>query len=111
MNIAEVLTKREPHVTEKLSGLLNKNLPVIITGAGNLGKKIASFLFRKNINVISFIDNNPNRRGETIQGKAILPPSEISQQLKETAIWIVSIWSPGHSYFETKKQLANLFLL
>lgn len=108
MNIAEVFKKREPHVTEELSGLLNKNLPVIIAGAGNLGKKIASFLFKKNISVISFTDNNLNRRGETIHGKTILPASEISLELKETAIWIVSIWSPGHSYAETKKQLQQL---
>jgi len=105
MNIAEVLKKRDPHVTEELSGLLNKKVPVIIAGAGNLGKKIASFLLKKNIDIFSFTDNNLNRRGETILGKTIFTPSEISQQLKEAAVWIVSIWSPGHSYSETTKQL------
>lgn len=108
MNIEEVFEKKQTSVTGELKSLLDQNLPVIVAGAGNLGKKIASFLIKRNLNFYSFTDNNPKRWGEKINDKTILSLKEVSADLKDTAIWIVGIWSPGHSYASTKKQLQSL---
>lgn len=108
MNITEVFKEKETSVTGRLKNLLDQNLPVIVTGAGNLGKKIASFLVKQNLNFYFFTDNNPKRWGQKINDKTILSPAEVSIDLKETAVWIVGIWSPGHSYVSTKHQLQSL---
>lgn len=108
MNIAEVFEEKQTSVTGQLKSLLEQNLPVIVVGAGNLGKKIGLFLENQGLNFYSFTDNNPKRRGDKINDKTILPPAEVSIDLKEAAIWIVGIWSPGHSYVSTKHQLQSL---
>ena len=108
MNITEVFEKRQTGVTGNVKKLLDQNLPVVVVGAGNLGKKIASFLEEKKLNFYSYTDNNPKRWGEKINDKTILAPKEVSKDVKENAIWIVGIWSPGHSYKSTKNQLRSL---
>lgn len=108
MNIAEVFEEKQTSVAGRLKNLLDQNLPVIVTGAGNLGKKIGSFLVKQNLNFYSFTDNNLKRWGQKINDKSILSPAEVSADLKETAIWIVGIWSPSHSYVSTKQQLQSL---
>lgn len=108
MNISEVFEEKQTTITGRLKSLLDQNLPVVVAGAGNLGRKIVSFLVKKDLNFYSFTDNNPKRWGEKINDKTILSPREVSENLKETAIWIVGIWSPGHSYVSTKQQLQSL---
>ncbi len=108
MNITEVFEEKQTGVTGNLKNLLDQNSPVIVVGAGNLGKKIASFLIKQRFNFYSFTDNNQKRWGEKINDKTILSPKEVSKDIKENAIWIVGIWSPGHSYVSTKQQLQSL---
>jgi len=108
MEIAEVFEENKKLVRDELKILLHKNLPVIVAGAGNLGKKIGSFLVTQNVNFYGFTDNNAKRWGEKINDKTIFAPEKISADLKKTAIWIVGIWSPGHNYASTKKQLQSL---
>jgi FkbM family methyltransferase len=108
MNILEVFKETQASITSDLKALLDERRSIIVVGAGNLGKKIASFLIKKGFNFYSFTDNNPKRWGEKIGDKKIFSPSKLSHELKERAIWIVSIWSPGHSYATTKNQLQNL---
>ncbi|MEJ7682708.1 MAG: hypothetical protein WKG06_33590 [Segetibacter sp.] len=43
MNIAEVFEEKQTSVTGQLKSLLEQNLPVIVVGAGNLGKKLVYF--------------------------------------------------------------------
>lgn len=108
MNIKDIFEEQPAQITAEVKSYLDQHSPVVVLGAGNLGKKIASFLEAKELNFFSFADNNPKRWGEEINDKTVLSPKEVSPYLKENALWIVGIWSPGHSYKVTKEQLRSL---
>jgi FkbM family methyltransferase len=108
MSIKELLTAKEQKNLSVLSDALNGNAPVVIFGAGNLGKKVVGALIGKQKNIVSFVDNNNTSWGKEVLGIKVASPKEAGEKWKDEAIWIVSIWSPGHSFIQTKKQLHEL---
>ncbi len=105
--VAEVLTKREPHATDELRDLLAGGAPVVVLGAGNLGRKIAEFVRSSDHELAAVADNGPGRWGETLLGTTVQSPSDVARDLKENAAWVVAIWSPGHAYARTHEQLLD----
>jgi FkbM family methyltransferase len=108
MSIKELFDEKEYVHLRALSEFLNNEKPIIIVGAGNLGKKIASFLVSENKNLIGFADNNPKAWGTEFLNIKILAPSDFSAEERKNAAWVVAIWSPGHSFKTTRKQLESL---
>jgi FkbM family methyltransferase len=88
-------------ITDSLATHLTDNSPIIVFGAGNLGRKIAAFLINEKKNVVAFSDNNSRIWNNDLLGLKVLPPSEIPLE----AIIIVAIWSPENSYKQAKEQL------
>jgi len=98
--------QRSMNEFNKIYEMYNKN--IILLGSGNLGKKIYSSLKKNGIYTLSFIDNNPNKWGQTIDGIKILKPKDAAEKYGESAIFVVCIWSPRHSFLKTKEHLIKL---
>src|SRR4051812_11423739 len=108
MFINELLVEKEHRQLNDLSDFLREDRPIIIFGAGNLGKKIAAFLIAENKNLIAFADNNPKAWGSEFSNIKIHNPKDFAPELLKDAAWVVAIWSPGHAFASTKKQLESL---
>lgn len=108
MPIKKLFVEKEHQQLNDLSKLLDEEKPIIIFGAGNLGKKIANFLVAENKNVIAFADNNPKAWGSEFSNVKIVNPKDFTSEQLKNAAWIVAIWSPGHAFSTTKKQLQSL---
>lgn len=108
MSIDELFVAKEYRQLDNLSNFLKEDKPIIIFGAGNLGKKIAAFLKSENRNLIAFADNNPKAWGTEFLNIKILNPNDFTPEHLKKAAWIVSIWSPGHAFSTTRRQLESL---
>jgi FkbM family methyltransferase len=104
---------------EKLvAEIISKNLIIknnieqqglILFGSGNLGRRIASYFKDKGYRIECFVDNNQQKNGTTIDDIIVYSPEIAFEKFeKKDLTWIVTIWSPGHSYKQTHKQLLNL---
>ena len=84
--------------------------PILLFGAGNLGKKILKQLRKDDIKPIAFIDNSANLWGKYIEGLLVLSPEEAAKKYAKKAIFIVTIWSPksNHQFKLTKEKLFSL---
>src|SRR4051794_3458497 len=107
MFLNKLTAGNEPKITMQVSLFLEQKKPIIIFGAGNLGKKIGGFLISRKHNVIAFADNNKKSWGTNLLDVEIRSPKEFTQDELVNAIWLVAIWSPNHSYAITKRQLTD----
>lgn len=51
---------------------------VLIFGAGDGGRKVTEMLNNDNVKILAYIDNNPEKVGQKVYGKEIIPPQKIS---------------------------------
>jgi FkbM family methyltransferase len=82
--------------------------PVVLFGAGRLGRKMARALRGVGVPLAAFADSGPARWGEIVDGLPVLAPQEAAGRFGTTHAFVVSIWSPGHRFVETAAQLAAL---
>jgi FkbM family methyltransferase len=66
--------------------------PLVLFGAGNLGRKTLAGLRAGGIEPIAFTDNDPGLWGKEVEGVRVLPPDEASRSLGERAVFVVTIW-------------------
>ena len=81
---------------------------VVLFGAGSLGKTALKCLRTIGVEPLAFCDNNQDRWNETVDGMPVLSPTGAAEQYGSSALFIVSIWSLGHRYAETKDTLNKL---
>jgi FkbM family methyltransferase len=82
---------------------------VILFGSGNLGRKIASYFKEKGFKIFCFADNNKIKNNTVIDDVIVYKPEIAYEKFsKDNPIWIVTIWSPGHSFKKTFQQLNQL---
>src|SRR3954451_22371095 len=91
-----------------LSLFLQQRKPVVIFGAGNLGRKIGNFLISKNYPLIAFADNNEKLWGKELFGIPVKTPKNFPKDEFIDAVWLVAIWFPDHSFRNMKQQLQAL---
>jgi FkbM family methyltransferase len=60
------------------------------------------------MNVVAFSDNNSAKWDSIIDDLAVVKPTDIINTYGDDVLCIISIWSPGHSYKQTKAQLLGL---
>jgi FkbM family methyltransferase len=77
--------------------------PVILYGAGALGRRLRSAMRAAGLPVAAFADRAPRSPGSTVDGLAVLSPEEAA--LVRPARVIVAVFNPGHSYEETARDL------
>lgn len=108
MNIHEILSKGQEVKSDDLSTYLTQQRPIVIFGSGNLGRRMGGFLIKHDMPLIAFADNNDQKWGSLLLERTVSSPASFDTDVKEEAIWIVAIWSPGNSFVQVKDQLEGL---
>ena len=67
--------------------------PVLLFGAGNVGRQIQTLLRANGIEVTAFLDNY--RAGETIDGVSIIGPAEGSLRYGARGVFVTTSWRPA----------------
>lgn len=65
---------------------------LVLSGAGNLGRKALAALRADGIEPLAFIDNNPALWGTSIAGIDVLAPAEGVRRYGDSATFCVTIW-------------------
>ena len=82
---------------------------VILFGSGNLGRKIASYFKSKSYKIECFVDNNDEKNNTIIDNLVVYSPKTAFEKFGTWNLtWVVTIWSPGHSFKKTFEQLNQL---
>lgn len=81
---------------------------VVLFGAGSLGRTALKCLRSIGVEPLAFSDNNPDRWNGVVQGLPVLSPKDAAARFGKSALFVVTIWSLGHRYAETKDTLGQL---
>jgi FkbM family methyltransferase len=83
------------------------DVPVVLFGAGNLGRRTASLLRSHGRPAAAFIDNEPATWGRTVEGVPVLSPDDASKRFAGESLAIVTIWRAegGHHFSVTRADL------
>jgi hypothetical protein len=112
MNIDEILNDGEIYklnqdLLKTKHAIENENL--ILFGSGNLGRKIAAYFKEKGFKIVCFADNNENKNNTIIDDIIVHTPAIAYDKFaKVNPTWVVTIWSPGHSFKKTFEQLKEI---
>ncbi len=84
--------------------------PIVLFGAGNLGRKMLAGLREVGLRCVAFSDNAPSRWGTTVEGLPLLSPADAAERWGDRAVFIVTIWNgdSGHRFPVTRQQLHDL---
>lgn len=80
---------------------INANSEVVIFGAGSNGVRVREYLQRHNVEVLSYLDNDPQKQGQTFDKRNIQHASK-ANILSAPAIVIASTW-----HFDIANQLTE----
>lgn len=111
--LEELLSEPIEHVRERERTEFDRQLAdagghVVLFGAGNFGKKVLACLRKAGIEPLAFSDNGQNKWGAEVEGLPVLEPAAAAKKYGKSALFVVSIWSLGHSYKETLAKLQSL---
>jgi FkbM family methyltransferase len=95
---------------ERLSAadLPDRDDPLVLVGAGSLGRETARRLVSSGRAPVAFLDETPALRGRDIAGVPVLGLDDAVRSLGETASFAVTIWRAGHRYLDTRERLTRL---
>jgi FkbM family methyltransferase len=66
--------------------------PIVLFGAGGLGRRIAAALVALGRPPIAFADNDPKRAGTTLLGAPVLATADAVARYGEDAVFVVAVW-------------------
>ncbi len=81
---------------------------LVIFGAGNLGRKVVQCVRSIGIEPLAFADNGQSKWGSSVDGVPVLSPTDAAARYGASALFLVSIWSLGHYYRDSRAQLERL---
>src|SRR5215471_1154532 len=81
---------------------------VVLFGAGNLGRRALKCLRTIGVEPLAFTENGQSKWGTQVEGVPVLSPKQASELYGNSALFIVTIWSLGHFYPETREKLEHL---
>jgi len=81
--------------------------PIVLYGAGNLGRRTLAGLRKVGVEPLAFCDVNAASLGPSLNGLPVLAPDEAASKYGEGATFVVTIWSPGaeRSFRAIREQL------
>jgi len=98
--------EREKSAFDKL--LAESGNRLVLFGAGNLGRRVLQLLRGAGIEPLAFSDNGQAKWGTQLDGVPVLSPKDAAERYGALALFVVTIWSLGHSYPETRAKLEKL---
>jgi FkbM family methyltransferase len=97
------LGRREREIFDELTRPFGAR--IVLYGAGNLGRKTLAGLRQVGVVPLAFADGNPSLWGKRVDGLPVLPPEEAAHAYGASAVFVVTVWSPGNDRrFTTVKE-------
>jgi len=81
---------------------------VVLFGAGTLGRKALESLRGIGVEPLAFADNSPSKWGTSVDRLPVLSPRDAAARYGSSALFVVTIWSLGHSYSASRAMLERL---
>ena len=96
---------RERRVGDELEA--SPAMPVVLFGAGGLGRRTLALLHAHGRDVAAFVDNDPARWGTAVDGVQVLSPDDGSARFARDGLVVVTIWRAegGHDFLHTRADL------
>jgi FkbM family methyltransferase len=84
--------------------------PLVLFGAGGLGRKTLAGLRSQGIEPLAFADNNPALWNKSVDDLPVFSPQEAARRFGDRAAFVVTIWRAGggHRLAHTRQQLLGL---
>ncbi len=97
--------KREDRLRLELES--HHDAPIVLFGAGNLGRRTLSLLRSRGHDVAAFMDNDSDRWGTDLDGVPVLAPDDASSRYASNGLAVVTIWRAegGHDFLATRADL------
>lgn len=86
---------RRCKVHHLLRAYLPAGRPIVIWGAGRVGKPLAVELLRHRVQPVAFVDLDPRKIGQVIHGAEVLPPDRLAGGAGERPFVLAAVGSPG----------------
>ena len=89
---------------------LSAGRPIVLMGAGGLGRRTLSGLRANGVEPLAFADNATVRHGTTIDGVSVLSPADAARRYGSRAAFVVTIWGANspHRFAHSRDQLQSL---
>ena len=102
----EVMRATEAREFDRLSN----GRPIVLMGAGGLGRCALAGLRRHGIEPLAFVDNAPGRHGTTLEGVPVLSAEAAAREHGRSAAFVVTIWGAhrAHRFAHSREQLRGL---
>lgn len=81
---------------------------LVLFGAGNFGRRALSCLRSAGIRPLAFTDNGRGIWGTEVDNLPVLSPEVAAQRFGSSALFVVTIWSPGNRYTDVREQLSRI---
>ena len=84
--------------------------PIVLMGAGGLGRRALAGLRKHNVEPLVFVDNGPARHGTTLDGIRVLSAADAAHEYGRSAAFVVTIWGANrpHRFAHSRQQLEAL---
>ncbi len=81
---------------------------LVLFGAGNLGRKVLQCVRSIGMEPLAFADNSESKWGSHVDGVPVLSPKDAAARYGASAMFLVTIWSLGHFYPESRAMLEGM---
>lgn len=89
---------------------LSQGRPLVLLGAGGLGRLVHRGLRQHGVEPLAFADNAPDRQGTVLDGVPVLAPHDAARLYGRRAAFVVTIWGANrpHRFAHSREQLQAL---
>jgi FkbM family methyltransferase len=83
--------------------------PIVLMGAGGLGRRTLAGLRVAGIEPLAFADNDRRKQGTSVDGVAVLSPNEAVRAFGHRAVFVITIWGAhsAHRMAHSRRQLSE----
>lgn len=89
---------------------LSSGRPIVLMGAGGLGRRTLAGLRKHGVEPLAFVDNGPGKHGTVLDGVRVLSPAAAAHEFGRKAAFVVTIWGAHrpHRFAHSRDQLREL---
>ena len=100
----------QQHAEAREFDRLSGGRPIVLMGAGGLGRRALAGLRQSGVEPLAFVDNGPGRHGTSIDGVRVLSAAAAAREFGRTAAFVVTIWGAHHRhrFAQSREQLRQL---
>ena len=85
--------------------ITDQKVPVVLYGAGSLGRFVLGRLRRSGVEPAAFADETPSKQGQVLEGLPILGLDEAITRFGSNVVFAVTILNPNLRFVEAKRRL------